>query len=135
MPYASHHLTMMIWKHLLAGRGPGSSLDYATFAGAVERWQNTATQVYEAMVEDLAVVLAAWVVVRFDQPHVLRDIAGAFRGGLLLQGLVQWFDPKGEPRRDRMRATVEPRLSAWKQRHEGRGHQLDLAGPESGDAD
>jgi hypothetical protein len=130
MPYASHHLAMMIWKQMLAGCGPGWALDYAGFAETLERWRSNADQVYQAMVEDLAVVLAR-LPIFFDQPHVLRDIAGAFRGGRLIERLALWFDQSPEPHRIAPRYAAT--LTAWKQRHVGRGHQLDLAGAETGD--
>jgi len=133
MPYASHHLAMMIWKQMLAGRRAGWSLDYADFAETLERWRSNADQVYQAMVEDLTVVLTVASFVRFDQPHVLRDIATAFRGGRLIEGMALWFEPNSERRRHIMREVAKPELTAWKQRHAGRGHQLDLAGAEAGD--
>jgi len=132
MPYASHHLALMIWKQMLAGSDAEWALGYADFAGAVERWRRNAEQVYETMVEDLAVVLAR-LPVSFDQPNVLRDIAAVFRGGRLLERLAQWFEQSPEPHRIAPRYVAN--LTAWKQRHEGRGHQLDLAAPETGDDD
>lgn len=100
---------------------------------AVERWRSNAEQVYQAMVEDLAVVLA-WLPILFDHPNVLRDIAAAFRGGRLLERLALWFRADPEHGRRALRLAVEPTLTAWKQRHAGRGHQLDLA-TETGDDD
>lgn len=130
MPYASHHLTLMIWKQLLAGSGPGWALDHTGFAEAVARWRSDAASIYLAMVEDLTVVLSIWGVPFWFQRQVpLRDIAGAFRGGRLSEALVQWFDPRRGDLRS-LGAAMEPELSAWKQRHAGRGHQLDLSSPD-----
>lgn len=127
MPYASHHLTLMIWKQLLAGRGPAWALDHAGFAAALESWRTNADHIYDAMVEALAVILTAWMHIRFERPQALRDIAGAFRGGRLSEELVRWFAPDDETWRSAMREYAEEKLAAWKQRHAGRGHQLVLA--------
>ncbi|MBK7825312.1 AIPR family protein [Nannocystis sp.] len=133
MPYASHHLTMMIWMHVLATSATGQTLAHTGFARAIERWQAQAEQTYLAMVDDLAVVLKVWMALSLDQPQVLRDIAGAFRGGRLGAGLALWFAPDGAQRRDSMRGLADPELASWKQRHAGRGHQLPLSGSEPGE--
>ncbi len=127
MPYASHHLALMICKKLLAGRGTTWALDHSGFVEVLESWRANAQPIYEAVVEDLAVILIVWVHLYFEQPHVLRDVAGAFRGGRLGEGLALWFAPDGAFRQDAMREIAHPKLAAWKQRYVGRGHQLDLS--------
>ncbi len=129
MPYASHHLAMMVWKRVQAEMAADGRLDHRTFLQAIEHWREAADRIYAAMVEDLAVVLCAWSHVSFDPSPSLRDLAGAFRGGRLIEGMASYFDPgSGFLRRDAMRAMAEPSLSAWKQRNAGRTRQLHLAG-------
>lgn len=128
VPYASHHLALMIWRDVLGTAAPGWSLDHGALTGALERWQSQAERVYLAMIEELAVLLQGWTFLSFDQPHALRDVAGAFRGGRLVEGLTLWARrPDGERWRTAMHELAEPKLSAWKQRHAGRGHQLELS--------
>jgi|GEM_PF-994709 len=134
MPYASHHLAMMIWSEVQAAKVPGGRLDHDTFGHAMEHWQENADRIFLAAVEDLAVVLLGWARISFDPSPALRDLAGAFRGGRLIDGLALYFDRgQGVARRHVMRAMVEPELTAWKQRHAGRARQLDLSDPDPGE--
>jgi hypothetical protein len=133
IPYASHHLALMIWQSIHATAvSPGSPFDHRAFALFMDRWRPTSEAAYLQMVEDLAIVLRSWIFVTFDRTPSLRDLAGAFRGGRLLEGLALYFKPEGNWR-TAMRAVAEPELTAWKQRHVGRGHQLDISGAADGE--
>lgn len=128
VPYASHHLAMMIGGVIW----PARALGHRDFAASLERWRADADRLYAEMIDALSVILVS-LFIRAESPSILREAAAAFRGGRLVESLSGggFLATARDPQ---VRAAVAEDLEALKRRFAGRGHQLEIdpQGPEEG---